>query len=109
MPETQERSYALNSSIMREVGQRGVHSNIDLLPIRNMSADPVYAARPDRGTMYVLDHQLQPAYPIHPLSVMAYEAKPREDRGNFCAPKPFYIDTYGFQSPEYDRATGLIR
>ena len=109
MPETQERSYALNHSLLREVGQRGAHSNIDCLPIRNMSGDPVFAARPDRGTMYVLDHQLQPAYPFHPNSVMAYEPKPREDRGNFTEPKPFYIDTYGFQAPEYDRATGLMR
>lgn len=98
MDETQERSYGLNHSLLHEVGQRGAHSNIDCFPIRNMSTDSVFADRPDRGTCYVLDHQLQPAYPFHPLSVMAYQKKPMEDRGNFTAqPQPFYISTYGGQ------------
>ena len=95
MDETQERSYGLNHSLMREVGQRGVHSNIDALPIRSMS-DGVYAARPDRGTTYCLDWQLQPAYPFHPLSTMAYQAKPKEDRGNVNPVQtPFFISNYG--------------
>ena len=96
MVKTQERSYGLNHALLREVGQRGAHSNIDAIPIRNMSVDGVFNARPDRGTCYVTDWQLQPAYPFHPLSVMGYDKKPTENRGCFDPEqKPFFISTYG--------------
>ena len=99
MEETSEYSYALNTGLMREVGQRGVHSNIDAIPIRPMAADGVYAARPDRGTMYDLGVQYQPAYPIHPLSTLAYIKRPIEDHGNFDPQqRPLFIDSYQSQN-----------
>ena len=97
MTQTQERSYALNNSQMREVGQRGVHSLIDVLPIRDMGVDGVFAARPDRGTMYRLDWQLAPCVPIHPLSVMGYAQRAREGRPFDPQQRLLYIDTYDRQ------------
>lgn len=95
MHETQERSYALNHSLMREVGQMGIHSNRDQIPQRAMDIDGVYATRPDRGTTYVLDWQLQPAYPFHPLSTMAYTPRPMENMGSVDPlQRPFALDSY---------------
>ena len=95
MEETQERSYALNHQLMREVGQQGVHSNIDAIPIRRMNMDAVFAERPDRGTTYRLGWQLAPCYPFHPLSKMAYSSKPMENMGNIDpAMRPLTIDSY---------------
>ena len=98
MDETQERSYALNTSLMHEIGDRAAHSNMDCTPIRSMSGphgDGVFAARPDRGTTYALGWQLQPAHPFHPLSTMAYMRKPMENLGNIDpAQRPLFIDSY---------------
>ena len=95
MEETSEYSYALNNGLMREVGQRGIHSNIDAIPIRQMGTDGVFAGRPDRGTVYDLGVQLQPAYPIHPLSHLGYVRRPREKNGNYDpGMQPLFIDTY---------------
>ena len=99
MQETSEYSFALNNSLMHEVGQRGVHSNIDAIPIRQMGTDGVFATRPDRGTVYDLGTQYQPAYPIHPLSTLAYTKRPIEQHGNFDpAQRPLFIDTYQTQN-----------
>ena len=99
MEETQEYSYALNHGLMHEVGQRGVHSNIDAIPVRNMSVDGVFSNRPDRGTVYDLGVQYQPAYPIHPLSTLGYTKRPIEQHGNFDPQqRPLFIDTYQSQN-----------
>ena len=104
MEETQERSYALNQQLMREVGMRGVHSNIDAIPARRMDTDAVFAERPDRGTCYRLDWQLQPAYPIHPLSKLGYSSKPMENLGNFDSTQvPLTIDNYATPHPNETR------
>ena len=104
MEETSEYSYALNNGLMREVGQRGVHSNIDAVPIRAMTTDGVFASRPDRGTVYDLGVQYQPAYPIHPLSTLAYIRRPIEQHGNYDPQqRPLFIDTYQSQNEKgYD-------
>ena len=99
MEETQEYSYGLNTSLMHEVGQRGIHSNIDQIPTRSMTADGVYAARPDRGTMYDLGVQYQPARAFDPLSTLAYIKRPIERHGNFDPhQRPLFIDTYQTQN-----------
>jgi hypothetical protein len=99
MHETQERAYALNHGLMREVGMMGVHSNRDQIPTRSMANDGVFAARPDRGTTYMLDWQLQPAYPFHPMSTMAYTPRPMENMGHIDPlQRPFAVDTYQSQS-----------
>lgn len=106
MEETQERAYALNYSLLRECGFQGAHSNLDTKPIRRMSADGVFAARPDRGTTYQLGWQLQPAYPFHPLGKMARHTKPMENLGNIDPQqKPLTIDSY--HSPHPPNSTKL--
>ena len=104
MEETQERSYALNFQLMREVGYQGAHSNTDALPIRRMDKDAVFAERPDRGTCYTLDWQLNPCYPIHPLSKMGYSSKPMENLGNIDPrQRPLTIDNYAVPHPSETR------
>ena len=100
MDETQERSYALNYNLLRECGFQGAHSNLDAKPIRRMDSDGVFAARPDRGTTYQFGVQLQPAFPFHPLSKMAYSSKPMENLGNIDPrQRPHTIDTYHSAHP----------
>ena len=99
MEQTQQNSYALNHGLMREVGQQGVHSLLDVYPNRHMGHDATFAARPAAGTEYVLDWQLQPAEPFHPLAAHMYIKRPIEQNGNYDpAQRPFMFSTYGLPS-----------
>ena len=106
MDATQEGSYAKNFQLLRECGFQGAHSNLDVKPIRRMNTDGVFAARPDRGTTYQFGVQLQPAYPFHPLSKMAYSSKPMENLGNIDPrQRPLTIDSY--HGPHPNNSTEL--
>ena len=90
----QEYTFATAPGLMQSTGFQGTHSNTDEIPIRNMATDGIFDLRPDRGTVYDLGTQLNPAYALHPLSTLAYNPKIERDGNYDPEQRPFMIDTY---------------